>query len=186
MQNSNADRRLLLGTSDWEREDWLSDYYPPDLPSEWRLAYYANDCGCVLLKAARWADADTHQLAANLEEAELQPVIFLQLPAQLSSLARANLALFGSRAVLLVDRPEPEFEGLPQWVAQGTATWVDPEGAGRLSLWWLDGVDLRGLRARAEQLPESTAALVLDGPGANPGRVAELRILLELMGKAGA
>ena len=40
------------------------------------------------------------------------------------------------------------------------------------------------LRARAQDLDRSVRALVLDGAAADPGRVPELRTLLELMGKA--
>ena len=38
----NPARRLMLGTAGWQRDDWLAGYYPPDLPPDWRLAYYAS------------------------------------------------------------------------------------------------------------------------------------------------
>lgn len=49
--------RLLVGARDWQRPDWNGDYYPDDLPSDWQLAYYANDFNAVLLPQSRWRHA---------------------------------------------------------------------------------------------------------------------------------
>ncbi len=35
----------------WTHPDWLGGYYPPDLPEDWRLAYYANEYRAVLVPA---------------------------------------------------------------------------------------------------------------------------------------
>jgi hypothetical protein len=181
----NAGGRLLLGTVGWERADWLSDYYPPDLPADWRLAYYANDCGCVLLPADSWDAMDRDLLAESLDEAAGRLLFFLETPVQRWPDLHARLSLFAtSQAILLVQRPEPGHTPLPQWVAQGSGLWVDTDSDATLVRWPLDGVNLRELRARADQLPASTRALVIDGPAASPARVPELKTLLELMGKA--
>jgi hypothetical protein len=176
---------LLLGTVGWERADWLSDYYPPDLPADWRLAYYANDCGCVLLPADSWDAMDRDLLAESLDEAAGRLLFFLETPVGRRPDSHARLSMFAtSQAILLVPRPEPGHTLLPQWVAQGSGRWVDTDSDATLVRWPLDGVNLRELRARADQLPASTRALVIDGPAASPARVPELKTLLELMGKA--
>ena len=54
MRNGNVERRLLLGTQGWQRAEWIGSYYPADLPPDWRLAYYANDCGCEPEVDPRW------------------------------------------------------------------------------------------------------------------------------------
>lgn len=36
-----------MGALDWMGPDWLASYYPPDLPEDWRLAYYANEYRCA-------------------------------------------------------------------------------------------------------------------------------------------
>lgn len=177
---------MLLGTVGWERADWLSGYYPPDLPADWRLAYYANDCGCVLLPADSWSATDRDLLAQSLDEAAGRLLFFLEAPVRRAPDSHARLSLFAaSRAILLVQRPDPGHTLLPQWVAQGKGFWVDTDSDATLVRWPLEGVvNLRELRARADQLPVSMRALVIDGPAASPARVPELRTLLELLGKA--
>lgn len=185
MINDNAAGRRLLGTVGWERPDWLAGYYPADLPADWRLAYYANDCGCVLLPASAWCSGDPGRLERAVGEAPADLRIFLQaatpMPRDLSE--RAEI-LAAQRAVLLVEQPGTDCPGLPQWVAQGVDLWVDTDSDARLVRWSIDAFDLRGLRSRAEVLEPRVQALVLDGPGAVPGRIPELRVMLELMGKA--
>jgi len=183
VRNGNVERRLLLGTQGWQRAEWIGSYYPADLPPEWRLAYYANDCGCVLLPAEDWCSGDLEPLRAALGEAPSSLVVFLQAPA--AEAAGCDLRLLAAHdTVLLVGRYDPRFAGIPQWVARAPDLWVDGESANALVRWTVDAIDLRDLRARAERLPEATRALVLDGGGADPGRVAELRALLELMGRS--
>ena len=185
MHDLSADGRLMLGTVGWERDDWLDSYYPPDLPPEWRPAYYANDCGCVLLTADFWCGMDPELLAEALDELGGRLQFFLEQPPGCPEPARARLSLFASSpAILLVDRPHPGCSLLPQWISQGSGVWVDTDSGASLLSWPLAVMNLRELRIRAETLPASVRALVLDGPAASPGRVPELRTLLELMGMA--
>ena len=50
--------RLYCGIRDWNHPDLLENYYPDDLPEEWRLAYYANEFSCVLIPASVWMAGD--------------------------------------------------------------------------------------------------------------------------------
>lgn len=175
---------MLLGTVGWERADWLGSYYPLDLPPEWRLAYYANDCSCVLLPAAAWCAVDRQRLRACVQEAPDRLQYFLQAPAAGAPGPCPNLTVFEAKsAILLVDRPDPWQVIVPQWVAQGSGLWVDSDSDASLICWSIERADLRQLRARAETLQRGTRALVLDGVAADPGSVPKLRTLLELMGK---
>ncbi len=186
MPNLSADRRLLLGTVGWERPDWGAGYYPPDLPREWRLAYYSNDCGCVLLPAAAWCAVPPDALGELLDEAPHQLAFFLEAPGGGGPAPRrAALELFAARrAVLLSARPGPLPGSLPCWTAQDGDSWADSDSGACLVRWSIERFDLRELRARAQRLDPRAAALVLDGPGASPGRVPELRAMLELLGRA--
>jgi hypothetical protein len=129
---------------------------------------------------------DRDSLAESLDEAAGRLLYFLESPVRRPSDPPPNLSLFATcPAILLVQRPDPGHTLLPQWVAQGAGLWVDTDSDATLVRWPLEGVvNLRELRARADQLPASTRALVIDGPAASPARVAELKTLLELMGKA--
>ena len=185
MDNFNLDGGLLLGTVGWQRGDWLSEYYPEDLPSEWRLAYYANDCGCVPLGGEAWLGMDPETLRESLEEAEGRLVYFLEAPSRWGSQERSRLSLFADlRAILLTDQPDPGQAQWPQWTAQGPGVWVDRDSGTGLICWPLDGWDMRVLRSRVDTLSSDAVALILDGPVASPARVPELRTLLELLGRA--
>jgi len=182
--DSNAEDRLLLGTVGWERPEWLQGYYPHDLPADWRLAYYANDCGCVLLPVDLWC-GDPAAIEQALCEPPASLRFFLQMPARATRDARHRLEIFpATQTVLLVDATDPVYQGFRQWRARGGGVWVDTDSAASLVRWDLAAFDLRDLRIRAEALDSQVQALVLGGAGADPGRIRELRSLLELMGKA--
>lgn len=185
MHHINATDRLLLGTVGWQRPAWVGGYFPTDLPPDWRLAYYANDCDCVLLPAVEWCAGERGGLEAAVAEAPEGLMFFLEVASPASTRIEDCLEIFPEeQTVLLTDRPIPVGGDLPQWLAQGTDSWVDSGSGARLLRWSIDTFDMRGLRARAEGLDRSAQALVLDGPAADPARVPELRTLLELMGRA--
>ena len=51
---------------DWEPPGWSGDFFPSDLPADWRLAYFANEFRAVLLPVARWwRSADLADWAAQ-------------------------------------------------------------------------------------------------------------------------
>lgn len=54
-QSMNQGRyRFYAGAVGWEHPEWLAAWYPPDLPEDWRLAYYAGEFRCVYLPEADW------------------------------------------------------------------------------------------------------------------------------------
>jgi hypothetical protein len=50
-------------THGWDRPDWIGTFYPDDLPAEWRLSYFANAFGAVLVPLDLWRRADPEVLA---------------------------------------------------------------------------------------------------------------------------
>ncbi|MBK1716067.1 hypothetical protein [Thiocystis violacea] len=46
----------------WDPEPG-DDFYPDDLPEDWRLAYFSNEFPAVLVPFPRWRDADRARLA---------------------------------------------------------------------------------------------------------------------------
>ncbi len=51
--------QLRIGTTDWEE---IPQFYPDDLPEEWRLTYYANEHTIVEIPEERWRNADPETL----------------------------------------------------------------------------------------------------------------------------
>lgn len=180
MSDTTPPRRLLLGTVAWDRPDWRAAYYPQDLPDAWRLAYYANDCDCLMLAAGDWCALDDESLA----EAGAVLRYLLLAPRQWTDSHSACLARFDpARSVLLGAVPAALVGDREVWPERAPDRWCSDAGEG-VERWALDEFDLRALRARAATLDHRTRALCIDGPAASPGRIAELRTLLELLGRA--
>ena len=43
-----------VGARGWDHPDWVGSLYPADLPSDWRLAYYANEFSVVVVEEGDW------------------------------------------------------------------------------------------------------------------------------------
>lgn len=54
---------ILIGTAGWEHDDWIGEFYPEELPPEWRFCYYSNAMRAVLVPHTAWAASDAHVLA---------------------------------------------------------------------------------------------------------------------------
>jgi len=60
---------LILAAVGLEGPRWDREYYPDDLPEDWRLGYYANEFPGVLIPAAVWADdQDVEQWLEDVSE----------------------------------------------------------------------------------------------------------------------
>ncbi len=80
--------RLETGAAGWQYPSWSEDFYPEELPPEWRLAFYANEFRFTLVPWHAWSDASDATLAQWSEDIEQPFRFFLQLP--LDHLDRVN------------------------------------------------------------------------------------------------
>lgn len=87
---------LVVGARGWEHTRWLETYYPDDLPEDWRLDYYANEFGCVVLPAEVWMTAGEEAIEQWLEGVEDDFMFFLDLPVQPTEVG-ASLSAFAGR-----------------------------------------------------------------------------------------
>jgi hypothetical protein len=82
---------IQVAARGWEFPAWSGDYYPQDLPAEWRLAYYANDFSLLLVPQARWVGAAPELGRAWCDEVSETFRFYLELtdprPAALEGLA---------------------------------------------------------------------------------------------------
>ncbi len=53
--NDSVNTTLFIGGQGWDHDAWVGDYYPEDLPPEWRLSFYANEYSAVLVPWVGWA-----------------------------------------------------------------------------------------------------------------------------------
>ena len=73
-----------LGAVGWLPADWLSHFYPDDLPKEWRITYYSNEFRRIFLPASQrpndpflfeaWQDevADNFEFYLQIDHALIQ------------------------------------------------------------------------------------------------------------------
>lgn len=54
---------LTLAAYGWSPHNWAQNFYPDDLPSEWHIAYYANEFSRILLPAPLWNDVSLARVA---------------------------------------------------------------------------------------------------------------------------
>jgi hypothetical protein len=75
-------KALMLAAVGLEGPGWDREYYPDDLPEDWRLDYYANEFRGLLIPAAVWAeDPDVGQWLEDVSEAF---VFYFQLSDRMS------------------------------------------------------------------------------------------------------
>jgi len=48
------DNTISVGAYDWDHAHWLGNFFPDDLPEDWRLSYYANEYAAVLVPETKW------------------------------------------------------------------------------------------------------------------------------------
>ncbi len=54
---------ILPVRTGWDPSAGDADFYPDDLPEDWRLTYFANALGAVVLDAGAWGRADAGRIA---------------------------------------------------------------------------------------------------------------------------
>lgn len=78
---SHAERAALeIGAYGWQRVDWARDFYPEDMPDDWRLAFYANEFVCVCVPAAYWQQGGC-DVGQWIEDAHERFRFFLEIDA---------------------------------------------------------------------------------------------------------
>lgn len=71
---------LVVGARGWEHPRWETQFYPDDLPSDWKLGFYANEFRCVLVPAEEWINADDAVLEQWADDVDADFSLFFELP----------------------------------------------------------------------------------------------------------
>ena len=70
---------VVVGARGWLHEQWIASYYPEDIPSEWRLGFYANEFNALLVPWAQWSES-IDALEEGLEDTDDDFHLYLELP----------------------------------------------------------------------------------------------------------
>lgn len=96
---------LMIGTRGWEHAPWLGDFYPDELPPDWRFCYYSNNLRSVLVPQELWPETRRAQVAQWAEDSDPAFRFVIELPAALGvPLAPASRE---SELELFLDTIEP-------------------------------------------------------------------------------
>jgi hypothetical protein len=178
--------RIDIGVWGWASQCWCREYYPEDMPEEWRATYYANEFRCAGLPADAWS---VPQLEAWREDLPASFALWLECgQTQLADSATtpAMIAL-GERLAgvwLLEDANAGPLREAGIHVID--APWGAEEGRGEASagLYRLGAtLDLRAARGVLEAFAVAPGPqrrqLLVEG---SPVQLAQLRELGELLG----
>lgn len=192
-------RQLGVGLAGWRDAAWAADYFPPDLPADWRMDYYANEHDCLWLSQAEWGAVGPAMWAEWADAVGEGFRFYLQAadsdPAQHAALEAAFGARLGGLLFPVADTSNPDASSqAAMWPGPGGAPahWCGASG-NRLFLLDITGKDLRAQRAMLEAVAPLIGDggdggprhdLILSGFGVGAEQAAELRLLSELLGLA--
>ena len=89
---------VLIGACGWLHEGWSGEFYPEDLPEEWRLGYYGNEYQVVMVPASYWS-SQAGKIAEWLEESDESLKMVCEWPAQGAGAAQLDAARQGIEAL---------------------------------------------------------------------------------------
>jgi len=117
---------ILIGTRGWNHASG-GDFYPAELPDDWRFCYYSNNLRSVLVPQENWDAVQRADVAQWLEDSDPAFRFVLELPATLGlpltqgkreqALAQflETLEPIAPRTAGLLLRIAPDTDVLPDW-----------------------------------------------------------------------
>jgi len=181
-QDNIADSGLLLGMAGWPRPDWEGGYFPEDLPQDWQFGYYSNDADCLLLRAGQWRGIDPDELEDWLQDVDEAFRFYVEAA---EGVDEQVLETMGPHlGGLLVENFRQIDRRWPQFRPDASGYWLDHEGQPRVRV--LDDLplNLREQRMLLEHLPVGLQALIIADIAADPGLLADMRKVAQLLGIA--
>jgi hypothetical protein len=76
--NEFSETRILLGSLGWSWPGWVDNFYPQDMPPEWRLAYYNTQFDCVFVPSVQWLGVANAELEQWREDTREQFLFLLE------------------------------------------------------------------------------------------------------------
>lgn len=109
--------RILIGSLGWQHAAWQDNFYPEDLPPEWRLGYYSNEFPLAVVTDNERAGAD--ELPGELADCreDLQVILRLAADADLDA-ARQWLQQLPRHSAVLLSIDPAAIDGPAAWLAQ--------------------------------------------------------------------
>lgn len=150
-----------IGSAGWDHPEWVGNFYPEDLPAEWRLSYYNTAYTCTYLSYEAWSGQDCATLAQWVEDTLEGFRFVLQLrPGGPAAQDAQKLALLAPRTGLL----------------------VGASGAYPQLLWLEPNPDLKRLAQRLREIDQSVLPAYIISREHDLSAMNQAKALLEVMG----
>lgn len=119
---------MLIGARGWDHPAWVGEFYPDDLPPDWRLSYYANAFRALLVPAEDLHRADPDLLGQWTADVPEAFAFYLEVSGSLmQALGRGPMVLLELSQAIgdrlcgfmldLATPPIPEAQQLERWLA---------------------------------------------------------------------
>lgn len=171
---------LYLAACGWTDTPWAQGFYPPDLPPEWRLDFYANEFSAVVVPAPL---PDPRAVAEWVGQVSGRFSFLLEAGARMDRLG-AVVGALGARCGGVLLRDGADLAAVRAAVGEGVALFGG-DGAGGAVRYLKELPGPRQLRAVIEELAAGGADAVLAGDG--PQAIEVLRngrVIAGLLGVA--
>ena len=75
----NAKPEIRVGARGWNYEHWNGDFYPDDLPEDWRFSYYSNEFQTVLIPSYYLAQFSPQEWQEWIEDTSKEFWFYIEL-----------------------------------------------------------------------------------------------------------
>ncbi len=162
-ERQRQNESIRLGARGLEHADLLKNFYPEDLPEDWRLGFYANEFNALLVPESIWQDE-----SVELEDWQDVPDAFCFYFECNSGADQTRLA-----------RIESLLGGHYCGTVKRTGEWFDH--ASGVAIIDMQSRSLREWRAWLEEHGAQLRAIFLDDTEVSYQKLSDFKSLLELM-----
>ncbi len=127
------DKSIVVGACGWDHSLWQDNFYPEDLPKDWRLTYYANEFAAVLVPQEKWraADVDYEQWAEDVPEdfrfyfvTDDLDADDLKIKKEMGNTFAGFVTVGGNVEISLINYAEKNLRGWKDWLLQTNKKFV--------------------------------------------------------------
>lgn len=76
---TNSSLELYIAARSWNHSSWRGNFYPEDLPDDWRLSYYSNEFHAIVVPESEWVDIDLVEIERWIDDTNEEFLFFLEV-----------------------------------------------------------------------------------------------------------
>jgi hypothetical protein len=76
---TDTNTEFAVATYGWSHPSWNGEFYPDDLPEDWRLAFYSNEFRAVVVPLSVWSGLDPVEVERWVEDTPEEFVFYLEV-----------------------------------------------------------------------------------------------------------